>query len=91
MALLRPRSKRKRTSIRERPFTTLNCPLNGHQASWCRHLCEPVDGLGYCGRIATHDLMGRTQIAILNYRARKAGPLSAPGGDADPQDPTGSA
>jgi hypothetical protein len=30
-----------------------------------------VDGLGYCGRIATHDMLGRTQLAIVNYKARK--------------------
>jgi len=75
MALLRPKHERKKTRIRERPYTTLDCPLNGHQTSWCMHLCEPVDGFGQCGRIATHDMLGRTQIAILSYKARKAGSL----------------
>jgi hypothetical protein len=72
MALLRPKHRRRRTSIRQRPFTTLSCPFNGHQVSWCRQLCEPVDGRGYCGRIATHDMLGRTQVAILGYKARRA-------------------
>jgi hypothetical protein len=72
MALLRPRHERRRTSIRERPFTTLSCPYNGHQVSWCRQLCEPIDGLGTCGRIAAHGMLGRTQLAILDYSARKA-------------------
>jgi hypothetical protein len=70
MALLRPKHNRKRTSIRERPFSTLSCPLNGHQVSFCRQLCEPVDEHGLCGRLAPHAMVGRTQLAIATYNAR---------------------
>ncbi len=87
MALLRPKDERKRTRIKKRPFTTLNCPFNGHQVTWCRHLCEPFEGLGMCGRTATHDMLGRTQIAILSYQARKAGPLRPSAGEAESQSP----
>ena len=74
MALLRPKHDRKRTSIRERPFSTLTCPFNGHQVSWCRQLCEPVDEHGLCGRLAPHAMVGRTQLAIAGYNARTKGP-----------------
>jgi hypothetical protein len=40
----------------------------GHQASWCRMLCEPVEDLGVCGRPAPHKLKGRTQEAIARYK-----------------------
>jgi len=73
MALLRPKHDRKRTSIRERPFSTLTCPLNGHQVSWCRELCEPVDERGQCGRLAPHAMLGRTQLAIATYNERTKG------------------
>jgi hypothetical protein len=33
-------------------------------------LCVPVDGHGTCGRLATHDMMGKTQKAIARYNAR---------------------
>ena len=69
MALLRPRNERRRTSIKERPFSTLSCPLNGHQVSWCRGLCTPVDGHGVCGRLAPHAMVGRTQAAIAAFKA----------------------
>jgi hypothetical protein len=74
MALLKPKHGRKRTSIRERPFSTLTCPLNGHQVSWCRQLCEPVDEHGPCGRLAPHAMMGRTRLAIASYNVRTKGP-----------------
>ena len=57
---------------RLRQSTVLRCPFNGHQVSWCRHLCEPVGGVGACGRPATHGMKGKTQIAIARYKAREA-------------------
>ncbi len=69
MALLLPKEKRRRSYIERRPYTILECPFNGHQVSWCMHLCEPVDGHGHCGRLATHHMVGRTQVAILEYGA----------------------
>jgi hypothetical protein len=52
------------------PFRTLPCPMVGHQASWCRGLCRPVQGHGVCGRPAPHAMIGRTQLAIARYQAR---------------------
>lgn len=73
MPLLRPRNERRRTSIKERPFSTLSCPLNGHQVSWCRQLCVPIAEHGVCGRLAPHAMKGRTQLAIAAYNARSRG------------------
>ena len=70
MALLRPRGDRKRISFRS--YTTIQCPYNGHQVSFCRGLCEPINGKGHCGRIAPHAMIGRTQAAIASYQARAA-------------------
>ena len=74
MALLRPRSERKRTAFRS--YTIIECPYNGHQVSFCRGLCEPVKGKGHCGRLAPHAMIGRTQAAIASYTNRhlKLGP-----------------
>jgi len=65
VALLRP--KKNRSGARFREYTTLRCPFNGHQVSWCRGLCVPIDGSGICGRIAAHSMVDRTQTAIANY------------------------
>ena len=56
------------------PYRTLPCPMVGHQASWCRGLCRPVQGHGVCGRPAPHAMIGRTQVAIARYQARQASP-----------------
>ena len=68
MALLRPRNDRKRTTFRS--YTTIQCPYNGHQVSFCRGLCEPYEGYGHCGRLAAHAMIGRHQAAIISYKAR---------------------
>ena len=70
MPLLRPR-KPAGARGRFRAFTVILCPLNGHQVSWCRGLCTPVDGLGVCGRLAPHAMVGRTQAAIAAFKAGK--------------------
>ena len=54
-----------------RTYTTLRCPMVGHQASWCRHLCEPMDGFGLCGRPATHHMKSKWQEAIADYLDRQ--------------------
>jgi hypothetical protein len=36
-------------------------------------LCTPVDGHGNCGRLAPHQLVGRTQKAIARYNASTDG------------------
>lgn len=57
---------------RLRPYTTLTCPMAGHRVTWCRGLCQPIDGRGVCGRLAPHALgRGRTQQAIAEYLERE--------------------
>ena len=68
MSLLRPRGERKRTKFRS--YITIQCPYNGHQVSFCRGFCEPVEGYGHCGRLAAHAMVGRHQAAIMSYKAR---------------------
>jgi len=68
MSLLRPKHARKRIAFRS--YTIIECPYNGHQVSFCRGLCEPINGKGHCGRIAPHAMIGRHQAAIASYKAR---------------------
>jgi hypothetical protein len=58
------------------PYTIVRCPLNGHQPSLCHGLCVPIEGKGLCGRPAAHGMMGRTQLAIAQYKAREAAAAS---------------
>jgi hypothetical protein len=69
MALLKPPSERRRSG--RILFTVPTCPYNGHQVGACRQLCEPVDGVGSCGRPAPQGLVGRTQRAIAGFKARQ--------------------
>jgi hypothetical protein len=72
MALLRPRHQRPPASIRIRSQSVLRCPMNGHQVSFCRGLCTPSScGVGLCGRLAPHALVGRTQVAVAEYERRR--------------------
>jgi hypothetical protein len=32
----------------------------------------PIDGLGQCGRLAYHSMVGRTQAAIIAYKKRRS-------------------
>jgi len=64
MALLRPRSERKRIAFRS--YTTIECPFNGHQVSFCRGLCEPINGKGHCGRIAPQRRLRATRKELSN-------------------------
>lgn len=68
MALLRPKNQRKKSILRA--STVLTCPYNGHQVSMCLRLCEPDGEYGHCGRLAPHKMIGRTQAAIMNYKAK---------------------
>ena len=71
--------KHRRRAKRLRLNTTLRCPQNGYQASWCRGLCLPIDGRGVCGRDAPHALgPGRTQRAIAAQQERAARDAGAP-------------
>ena len=55
--------KRKRkNSLPE--YTGLGCLMTRNRTKWCYGICRPIDGLGACGRLAPHSLVGRTQLAI---------------------------
>ncbi len=70
MGLLKPKKQRGRAIMRA--SKTIDCPLNGHQVSWCRGLCEPSAlGKGLCGRDAPHAMVGRTQAAIIAFKAKE--------------------
>jgi hypothetical protein len=45
------------------------CPLTKNRSNWCYKMCAPKDGIGYCGRVAAHGILGRTQSAILAHKA----------------------
>lgn len=74
MGFLKSKKKRKRAKLRE--WGAIRCPLNGHQVGPCRQLCEPLEGVGQCGRDAPHGLIGRTQAAIRAQQARRDGQSS---------------
>ena len=44
------------------------CPLTRNRSNWCYRICVPKDGSGYCGRVAPHGFLGRTQAAILAHK-----------------------
>jgi hypothetical protein len=67
MGLLRPKTERKKKA-RLPEYRFLTCPMNGHQVSFCRGLCEPIDSRGMCGRYVPENLVGRTQAAIAKQR-----------------------
>jgi hypothetical protein len=50
------------------------CPRTKSRSTWCHAHCVPsADGLGDCGRLAGHALLGRTQLAILEHKERQGG------------------
>jgi hypothetical protein len=57
---------------REKFHREWGCPRTKNRTPWCFALCTPKDGLGECGRIAPHGLVGRTDGAIMRYNARMA-------------------
>lgn len=61
--------KRNRSRVPE--YTCLGCPMTKSRSLWCHRMCVPVDGLGFCGRVAPHAVVGRTQEAILSFKLRK--------------------
>lgn len=49
------------------------CPRTKSRSNWCHAWCVPgEDGTGFCGRVAPHGILGRTQTAILNHKNRAA-------------------
>jgi len=61
------RVRRKPTRCREKSW---GCPRTKNRSNWCHGWCTPTNGLGDCGRVAPHGLLGRTQLAILAHEAR---------------------
>lgn len=55
---------------REAPVISCGCPMVRYRAAWCMSLCEPIRGIGTCGRLAPHAMLGKTQKAILQYKNR---------------------
>lgn len=35
-------------------LSTVRCPVDGHEGEGCRGLCIPLEGIGLCGREASH-------------------------------------
>lgn len=62
----------KRTRSRVPEYTCLGCPLTKSHSLWCHRLCVPKAGLGTCGRVAPHAVMGRTAEAILKHKISRA-------------------
>lgn len=62
----------KRTRTRVPEYTCLGCPLTKNQSLWCHRLCVPKKGIGFCGRVAPHAVVGRTARAIRNYKISRA-------------------
>jgi len=48
------------------------CPLTKNRSSWCHAWCDPMGGIGACGRVAPHGMVGRTQRAIQRFNERKS-------------------
>ncbi len=61
MSLLHPRP-----TVKLRATLTIGCTMARGKPGWCRGLCQPVDGIGACGRVAPHALVSRFQQAILD-------------------------
>ena len=57
---------------REKFHREWGCPMTKNRTPWCFAFCTPIDGLGECGRLAPHGLVGRTDGAIMRYKARQA-------------------
>jgi hypothetical protein len=66
----------KRTRTRVPEYTCLGCPLTKSHSLWCHRLCVPRDGVGACGRVAPHAVMGRTAKAILRFKIHRGGEQS---------------
>ncbi len=65
---LKPRSERKTPAWRRE----WGCPRTKNRTPWCFGTCTPKKGVGECGRIAPHGLLGRTDLALLGWKARQA-------------------
>jgi hypothetical protein len=72
--LLAPKSRA--TTARLPDHTARRCPILHFRACWCRGLCAPdANGLGQCGHLAPHGLVGRTQRAMARATAAPRTPV----------------
>ncbi len=62
----------RRTRTRVPEYTCLGCPLTKSHSLWCHRLCVPEGGIGVCGRVAPHAVMGRTAEAILKHKIARS-------------------
>jgi len=46
------------------------CPRANYRTQLCFKLCQPVNGIGDCGRAAGHAQLDRYQLAILSHSQR---------------------
>ena len=67
-------NRRTPTESFRRPW---GCPLTKNRTPWCFGLCHPEEGNGFCGRVASHALTGRTLDALQAYRDRQEAAQSA--------------
>ena len=44
------------------------CPRTKNRSNWCHAWCIPRHGIGDCGRLAAHGMLGKTQQAILDHK-----------------------
>jgi hypothetical protein len=54
------------------------CLRTANRTQLCFALCQPVGGMGDCGRAAGHAQLGRTQLAILEHSRRRQAAADAP-------------
>ncbi len=68
-----PRDQRKPVAERTiQAYTVLPCRAGGrHMVGWCFRMCEPVDGVGLCGRTAPHAIKGHVIQAMERYYEKK--------------------
>jgi hypothetical protein len=64
-----PHNERKPINGRNMPkYTVLRCRAGGrHQVGWCFRMCQPVQGIGLCGRSAPHAIKGQHLLAMEKY------------------------
>lgn len=60
----------RRSRSRSPDYGGLGCPYTKCRSLRCRRLCVPGAGVGVCGRMAPHGLLGKTQEAILRRGGR---------------------
>ncbi len=49
-------------------FTFHGCVVTKHRSKSCRGLCQPINGIGACGRIAPHSMVSKIQLGIAAHK-----------------------